>query len=75
MYQPLSALKFPRVSGLVPEVETIKVVETEFGQYEIVQISSLGGAVWLVNRVDELEAPRYYYSKTDLNNFIKGVST
>ena len=69
------ASELTRVSGLVPEVETVKVVETEFGQYEIVQISSLGGAVWLVNRVDELEAPRYYYSKTDLNNFIKGVST
>ena len=69
------ASELTRVSGLVPEVETIKVVETEFGQYEIVQISSLGGAVWLINRVDELEAPRYYYSKTDLNNFIKGVST
>ena len=37
--------------------------------YELVKISSLGGVVWIANRVDELESPRYFKSISDLQNF------
>ncbi len=69
------ASELTRVSGLVPEVETIEVHDTDNGQFEIVQISSLGGAVWIANRLDELEAPRYFYSQTMLSEFVKGLIT
>ena len=68
------ASELTRVTGLVPEVQTTDVLETEEGQFEIVQVSSLGGAVWIANRLDAFESPRYFYSITDLNNFRKGVS-
>ena len=42
-----------RMYGLVPEIGTKEVVVVNEGQYEIVQISSLGGACWVVNRLDE----------------------
>ena len=69
------ASELTRVSGLVPEVETIEVHDTDNGQFEIVQISSLGGAVWIANRLDELEAPRYFYSQAMLSEFITGLIT
>lgn len=62
-----------KLYGLVPEVETKEVIEVESGQYEIVQISSLGGAVWIANRLDELAPPRYYYSLKELINFKEGL--
>jgi len=61
-----------RLFGLVPEIETAEVIETEVGQYEIVQISSLGGAVWIANRLDEFDAPRYFYNKKELDIFKSG---
>ena len=61
-----------RLFGLVPEVETIEVIDTELGQYEIVQVGSLGGAIWIANRLDELEAPRYFYHKKELDIFKGG---
>ena len=45
--------------GLTPEVNTIEVAEINSGQYEIVQISSLGGSCWVINRLDELDTPKY----------------
>ena len=61
-----------RVCGLVPVVETIEVIDSDSGQFEIVQISSLGGAVWIANRLDDFAAPRYMYSLKDLKDFKEG---
>ena len=58
--------------GLVPEVNTIEVIEINKGQYEIVQVSSLGGACWVVNRLDELDTPRYFTSRQELDKFKQG---
>ena len=58
--------------GLVPEVNTSEVIEVNSGQYEIVQVSSLGGVCWVVNRLDELDTPRYFTSKQELNKFKQG---
>ena len=58
--------------GLVPEIGTKEVVIVNEGQYEIVQISSLGGACWVVNRLDELETPRYFTALKDLKKFKEG---
>ena len=62
-----------RMFGLTPEINTREVIELEGGQYEIVQISSLGGACWVVNRLDQLEMPRYYLSRRDLDKFKGGM--
>ena len=58
--------------GLVPEVNTVEVIEVNTGQYEIVQVSSLGGVCWVVNRLDELDTPRYFTSKQELKKFKEG---
>jgi len=61
-----------RMYGLVPEVNTLEVLKVNDGQYEVVQISSLGGACWLVNRLDELDTPRYFTSRKELDKFKQG---
>lgn len=61
-----------RMYGLVPEIGTKEVVVVNEGQYEIVQVSSLGGACWIVNRLDELETPRYFTALKDLKKFKEG---
>ena len=58
--------------GLNPEVNTIEVLELNDGQYEVVQVSSLGGVCWIVNRLDELDTPRYFTSKQELERFKQG---
>lgn len=58
--------------GLVPEINTAEVLEMNDGQYEIVQVSSLGGVCWIVNRLDELDTPRYFTSKQELDRFKQG---
>jgi len=58
--------------GLVPEINTKEVIEVNGGQFEIVQISSLGGACWVVNRLDELDTPRYFISRQELEKFKQG---
>ena len=58
--------------GLVPDVETIEMIDINSGQYEIFKISSLGGVIWVANRVDELESPRYFKSIKDLKTFKSG---
>ena len=58
--------------GLTPEVNTIEVIEINNGQFEIVQISSLGGVCWVVNRLDELDTPKYFTSRQDLDKFKQG---
>lgn len=67
------ATEITRLYGLIPEVNTLEVIELTNGQYEIVQISSLGGACWVVNRLDELETPRYFTSRNDLKKFKEGM--
>lgn len=61
-----------KLYGLVPEVNTVEVAEINGGQYEVVQVSSLGGACWLVNRLDELDTPRYFTSRKELDKFKQG---
>ena len=58
--------------GLSPDVETEEVVDVGEGQYEIVRISSLGGTIWIANRLDELESPRYIKSLKELKRFRGG---
>tara|TARA_R110000824_G_scaffold35603_6_gene111450 strand:+ start:779 stop:1180 length:402 start_codon:yes stop_codon:yes gene_type:complete len=58
--------------GLVPDVETTEMIEINSGQYEIVKISSLGGVIWVANRVDKLESPRYFNTLKDLKTFRSG---
>ena len=58
--------------GLVPKINTKEVIEVNDGQYEVVQISSLGGVCWVVNRIDELDTPRYFTSRQDLDKFKQG---
>ena len=61
-----------RMYGLVPEINTQEVIVVNEGQYEIVQVSSLGGACWVVNRLDALESPRYFKSRSELDKFKQG---
>lgn len=58
--------------GLTPEVNTIEILEINNGSYEVVQVSSLGGACWIVNRLDELDTPKYFTSRQDLDKFKQG---
>ena len=53
--------------GLVPEINTSEVIEVNGGQYEVVQISSLGGVCWVVNCLNKLDTPRYFTSKQELD--------
>jgi hypothetical protein len=57
---------------LVPDVETTEMVDVDSKHYEIVKISSLGGVIWIANRVDELESPRYFKTLKDLKQFKGG---
>ncbi len=66
------AREITRKYGLVPEVNTLEVIEINGGQYEIVQVSSLGGACWVVNRLDELDTPRYFTARKELDKFKQG---
>jgi len=61
-----------RMYGLVPEVNTLEVLNVNDGQYEVVQVSSLGGACWVVNRLDSLDTPRYFTSRKELDKFKQG---
>lgn len=58
--------------GLIPEIETEEVADINNGQYEIVRVSSVGGVVWIVNRLDELESPRYFKTYKELQMFRSG---
>tara|TARA_R110000824_G_scaffold100784_1_gene239546 strand:+ start:216 stop:617 length:402 start_codon:yes stop_codon:yes gene_type:complete len=58
--------------GLVPEIQTKEVINVNDGQYEIVQVSSIGGSCWVVNRLDELETPKYFTARKELDKFKQG---
>jgi hypothetical protein len=60
--------------GLTPQISTQEVIDINGASYEIVQISSIGGACWIVNRMDELEPPRYFSSYQELNKFRGGMN-
>ena len=57
--------------GLVPKVNTKEVYQTTYGTWEIVQVSSLGGAIWIANRVDVLEPPMYFYTLSNLKEWME----
>ncbi len=66
------AREITRKYGLTPEINTSEVLEVNGSQYEIVQVSSLGGACWVVNCLTELDTPRYFTSRQDLDKFKQG---
>jgi len=66
------AREITRKYGLTPEVNTIEVLELNNSQYEVVQVSSLGGVCWVVNCLSELDAPRYFTSRQELDKFKQG---
>tara|TARA_R110002012_G_scaffold86752_1_gene215162 strand:- start:290 stop:688 length:399 start_codon:yes stop_codon:yes gene_type:complete len=66
------ASEITRMYGLVPEINTKEVIEVNSSQYEVVQISSLGGACWIVNCLSELEIPRYFMNRHELSKFKEG---
>tara|TARA_R100001377_G_C3194151_1_gene111857 strand:- start:3147 stop:3545 length:399 start_codon:yes stop_codon:yes gene_type:complete len=66
------ASEITRMYGMVPEINTTEVIEVSSSQYEVVQISSLGGACWVVNCLSELEMPRYFMNRHELSKFKKG---
>ncbi len=65
------AKELTRLYGLTPEIGTQEVIQKGGSTYEVVQISSLGGACWVVNRLDELDIPRYYTSRQELSKFLR----
>lgn len=60
--------------GLSPEIETEEMLQYKGGVYEVVRVSSLGGAMWMVHRVDKLESPRYFKSYKELKTFKGGLA-
>ena len=66
------ASEITKMYGLVPEINTREVIELGSSQYEVVQISSLGGACWVVNCLTELEVPRYFLNRKELQKFKEG---
>jgi hypothetical protein len=63
-----------RQYGMTPQIETLEVVDIDGRNYEIVQISSIGGACWIANRLDELESPRYFRTYQGLKRFKGGIT-
>ena len=63
------ASELTRLYGLTPQVETSEVVVKESGTYEVIQVSSIGGACWIAFRVDELETPKYFFSYKEFDAF------
>jgi len=59
--------------GLVPSVETSEMFDVNDATYELVKISSLGGVIWVANRVDVLESPRYFKSYSEIKDFKRGL--
>ncbi len=59
--------------GLVPDVDTVDMVDIEGKQYEIVKVSSIGGVLWIANRLDAFESPRYFKSWKSYVQFKGGL--
>tara|TARA_B100000029_G_scaffold516420_1_gene629692 strand:+ start:528 stop:929 length:402 start_codon:yes stop_codon:yes gene_type:complete len=71
-HMPEISTELSKHYGLVPDVETVEMVDINSGQYEIVKISSLGGVIWIANRVDKLESPRYFKTMKEMKKFKSG---
>lgn len=69
------ASEITRMYGLVPEVNTVEVCEINGEQFEIVQISSIGGACWVCNSLGGAHNPRYFTSRQELEKFKQGWMT
>lgn len=69
---PSVASELSRHYGLVPDVQTEDMIQIDEKEYEIVKISSLGGVIWVANRVDKWESPRYFKSLKDYKSFRNG---
>jgi len=59
--------------GLVPSIQTDDMFNRGEATYEVVKISSLGGVLWIANRVDELETPRYFKSYETMMSWKGGI--
>jgi len=70
---PTVSAEVTRMYGLVPEIHTKEIIESNGEQYEIVQISSIGGACWIANCLSSLQAPSYFTSRKALNTFKEGL--
>lgn len=68
------ASEITRQYGLTPQIETLEVIDIDGRNYEIVQISSIGGACWIANRLDEFESPRYFTTYQELKKFKGGMN-
>tara|TARA_R110000751_G_scaffold79711_3_gene160671 strand:+ start:6575 stop:6976 length:402 start_codon:yes stop_codon:yes gene_type:complete len=71
--RPVSS-EITRQYGMTPQIETLEVIDIDGRNYEIVQISSIGGACWIANRLDELESPRYFHTYQEIKKFKGGMS-
>ena len=67
------AFELSKHFGLVPDVETVEMFEVSNSTYDLVKINSLGGVIWIANRVDELESPRYFKSYSEIKEFKQGL--
>jgi hypothetical protein len=67
------AFEIGKTYGLVPNIQTEDMFNMGDKTYEIVKLSSLGGVVWIANRVDELESPRYFKSYKSLADWKGGM--
>ena len=67
------AFELSKHFGLVPDVETVEMFDVNDGTYELVKIGSLGGVIWIANRVDTLSSPRYFKSYSEIKEFKKGM--
>ncbi len=67
------AMDLTKQYGLVPDVEPVDMFDVDGKQYEIVRVSSLGGVVWIANRLDEFESPRYFKSMKAYLQFKSGL--
>jgi hypothetical protein len=67
------AFELSKHFGLVPNLETIEMFDVNDATYELVKVSSLGGVIWIANRVDVLESPRYFKSYSEIKEFKQGL--
>ena len=67
------ALEITKKYGMTPQINTKEVIKINDGQYEIVQISSIGGACWVANRLDEYAPPIYFTNYQELTKFCGGM--
>jgi len=67
------AMDLTKRYGLVPDVDSVDMLDIDGKQYEIIRVSSLGGVVWIANRLDKFESPRYFKSMQAYLQFKGGL--